>query len=68
MDMPHQTTAYVLRPWLKAMGFTEASFMVILLMGGLLRICQIIAHDCLVIIEWIVGILFIIKIMLWLYI
>jgi hypothetical protein len=39
MDMPHQSSAYVLRPWLKAMGYCEASFMVILFIGAALRIC-----------------------------
>jgi hypothetical protein len=68
MDMPHQTTAYVLRPWLKAMGFSIASFMAFLFMGALLRLCQIITYDCLVILEWIVGALFLVKILVWLYV
>lgn len=42
MDTPYVSTAYVVRPWLLAMGITEAVDMGILLLGALLRLCKLI--------------------------
>lgn len=40
LDKPYINRAYVLRPWLTAMGFTVASLIFILLLGAILRIVQ----------------------------
>jgi hypothetical protein len=47
MDKPYVTKAYVVRPWLLAMGITEATIMGILFIGALLRICKIIEYSSL---------------------
>jgi hypothetical protein len=67
MDTPYVTKAYILRPWLLAMGITEAVITGILFIGALLRVCNIIHYECLKKFEFVaIGVL-IIKILLWLY-
>lgn len=47
MDKAYVTKAYVVRPWLLAMGITEAITMGVLMVGGLLRICRLIEYSTL---------------------
>jgi hypothetical protein len=47
MDKAYVTKAYVVRPWLLAMGITEATITGILLLGALMRICRAIDYNVL---------------------
>lgn len=67
MDTPYVTRAYVVRPWLFAMGITEASIMFLLFFGALLRVCNFISYSCLKSFEYAVIVSLVIKILLWLY-
>ena len=67
MDRPYQSTAYVLRPWLLAMGIAEASFVVFLGFFASLRVCGVIDIGCMQVAEVITIVVGVIKSLVWIY-
>ena len=67
MDTSYKCTVYFVFPWLMAMGFSEATFMFILLVGCILRVTQCIRFDTLKKIQLLVFYLMLVKILLCCY-
>lgn len=66
-DTPYGTRAYILRPWLLAMGICEAIFMSSIFLAALMRICGLISLASLKCAEYTVLAFMILKILLWMY-
>lgn len=65
MDTAYGSKAYVVRPWLLAMGITEASIILFLFFAVLMRVCTVITHKCLKAYEYVSIGLLVVKIVLW---
>jgi len=66
-DTAHVSRAYVLRPWLLAMGICGLSCMFLLFVFGAMRVCTIINVSCLRKVELVALGILVLKILLWLY-
>lgn len=68
MDTPYENTIFVLRPWLMAIGLSQASFVFMLLLGCILRVTRCIRFGTLENIQLLVLILMLVKILIWAFV